>query len=343
VSLDVKSLFQRARGTAPVARLEDFGFAELRGGGSRVSIVPALGGKIAHLELGGRQWLWASDVLPYATPDETASYVETADTGGYDECFPTVGACKVPTWIRGFGGVQLPDHGELWSQAPTIDVRTAPEGQSATTTWMGRRMPYRFSRVVRVTPSGDVEFEYEVTNTGTDRVPFVWSAHPVLPLTSSTRIDLPAATRMHVYAQHEIALGVGATDLRWPMIRSAGRLLDMSNPFAVAKRYACKLFLEMREGRAAIVEDGVRLEVSFSVDEVPNFGLWINRSGWTPLKRGKPYSNIAFEPCIGAPDTLEEALGAWKSAHWLDAGKSRRWSLRWSAVAVQGESEDARS
>jgi galactose mutarotase-like enzyme len=326
------ALFGRSRSATAPPRLEDFGFAELRGGGSRVLIVPALGGKIAHLELGGRQWLWTSDVTPYRPPDESASYVESADTGGYDECFPTVAPCSVPTWIRGFGGAALPDHGELWSQVPEIDVRTSPEGQSAITTWTGRRMPYLFSREVRVTPTGEVELTYEATNTGDDRLPFIWSAHPVLPLTSGTRLDLPAATRMHVYAQHEIALGVGATDLRWPMIRSAGKLLDMSHPFAVAKRYACKLFLEMREGRAAVIEDGVRLEVSFDTRDVPNFGLWINRGGWTPFKRGKPYSNLAFEPCIGAPDTLEEALGAWKSAHWLDVGESRRWSLRWRAV-----------
>src|SRR6476620_11144729 len=98
----------------------------------------------------------------------------------------------------------------------------------------------------------------------------------------------------------------------------------------------------MREGRAAVIENGLRLEVAFKVDDVPNLGLWINRGGWTPLKR-KPTSNLAFQPCIGAPDTLEEALGAWKSAHWLDAGKSRRWLLRWRAVAEQSSTEDVRS
>src|SRR5689334_4133149 len=263
----VMPFFSRTRARA--GRLEEFGFAELRGGGSRVVIVPALGGKIAQLEMGGRQWLWTSDVIPYGVPDEHASYVETADSGGYDECFPTVGPCKVPTWVRGFGGVQLPDHGELWSQAPTIDVRTSPNGQRATTTWTGRLMPYRLTREVRVAPGGEVDIEYEATNTGADRIPFIWSSHPLFPLTSATRIDLPAATRFHVYAQHEIAVGVGATDLRWPMARSSGRLLDLSNPAAVAKRYACKLFLEMREGRAALIEDGVRLEVSFRIDEVP--------------------------------------------------------------------------
>jgi len=327
-------LFGRLRPALPTPRLEDFGFAELRGGGSRVLIVPALGGKIAQMELGGRQWLWTNDAIPYGAPDDTASYAETADTGGYDECFPTAGACKVPTWVRAFGGASLPDHGELWSQVPTIDVKTSPEGQLAITTWVGRRMPYRFVREVRVTPTGDVEMSYEARNTGTDRVPFIWAAHPLLPLTNETRIELPLATRMHVYTQQEIALGVGATDLRWPMARSSGKLLDLSYPFGVAKRYACKVFLEMREGRAAVIENGVRLEVTFDVAQVPNFGLWINRGGWTPFKRGKAYSNLGFEPCIGAPDTLEEALGAWKSAYWIEPGTSYRWSLRWRAASV---------
>ena len=331
-------LFGRLR-AAPPPRLEDFGFAELRGGGSRVVIVPALGGKIAHMELGGRQWLWTSDAVAYAVPDPAASYAETADSGGYDECFPTVAPCKVPTWVRTFGGSSLPDHGELWSQAPDIDVRTSPDGQSAVTTWHGRRMPYEFRREVRVTPTGDVEMVYEATNLSADRMPFIWSAPPVLPLTSSTRLELPQATRMHVYAQHEIALGAGATDLRWPMARSSGKLLDLSNPFGVAKRYACKLFLEMREGRAAVIEDGVRLEVTFDVAQVPHFGLWINRGGWTPVKGRKPDSNIAFGPAIGAPDTLDEALGAWKSAHWIEPRASYRWSLRWRGTPLPPSEE----
>ena len=337
------AIFGRSRAAAPPPRLEDFGFVELRGGGSRVVIVPALGGKIAQFELGGRQWLWANDAMPYAPPDENESFVETADTGGYDECFPTVAACKVPTWVKGFGGIELPDHGELWSQAPTIDVRTSPDGQSATTSWIGRRLPYRLTREVRVTPSGAVEIEYEATNMGTDRIPFIWSAQPVLPLTSVTRIEIANATRLHVYAQHEITLGLGATDLRWPMVRSQGRLLDLSRPSAVAKRYACKVFLEMREGRVAVIEDGLRLELTFAIDEIPHVGLWINHGGWSPFKRMKPYQNFTLQPCIGAPDTLEEALGAWKSAHWLDAGRSRRWSMRWRAAPEQPHAEDVKS
>src|SRR5688500_11562963 len=81
-----------------------------------------------------------------------------------------------------------------------------PAGPGAATSWGARRMPYRFTRGVRVPPTGDVECVYEATNTGADRVPFLWAPQPMLPLTSTTRLDLTPATRMHVYAQHEIAL-----------------------------------------------------------------------------------------------------------------------------------------
>jgi hypothetical protein len=67
-----------------------FGSAELRAGTTKVVIIPALGGKIASMEMAGREWLWTSDVISQQTPIDGASYVETADSGGYDECFPTV-------------------------------------------------------------------------------------------------------------------------------------------------------------------------------------------------------------------------------------------------------------
>ena len=39
-------------------------------------------------------------------------------------------------------------------------------------------------------------------------------------------------------------------------------------------------------------------------------------------------------------NNLEEALGAWKNEHCIDAGTSRRWSLRWRAVPVPPERAD---
>jgi galactose mutarotase-like enzyme len=334
------------RRAAPPA--PSFGAAELHGGGSRVSIIPALGGKIAAMELGGRQWLWTSDVIPHAEPTYGASYVETADSGGYDECFPTVGADTVPVTVTKFGGTQLPDHGELWATRPTIEVETLDGAQRATCVWRGTRLPYRFTRVVHVDGAGAVTMRYEVANDGKARLPFIWSAHPLLPLTPQTRLVLPEGTRVRVYAQHGIDLGGARAEHRWPRLTvERKKLVDFSRPDAVARHYACKLFLDFppTPGRvhAAVEEGGARLDVEFDVEQVPHFGLWLNRRGWTPFKKQglfgrtpRPYLNFAFEPCIGAPDTLSEALGpVWNAARWLEAGETKRWELVWRGAKAE--------
>ena len=95
-----------------------FGFIELQGGATRVRIVPALGGRIVSLVALGREWLWTNEALPAREPADGASYGETGDSGGYDECFPTVAACNIPNGVARFGGLALPDHGELWAQRP---------------------------------------------------------------------------------------------------------------------------------------------------------------------------------------------------------------------------------
>jgi hypothetical protein len=302
---------------------------DLAGGGTRLRVIPQLGGKIASMVMAGREWLWKSDVLPYRVPEDGTSYVRTADTGGYDECFPTVGACDVPIDVPHWAGLQLPDHGELWAHCPGIDTGTDAGGEWLTAHWTGRRMPYHFTRRVQVGADGVVRMRYAVRNTGHDHIPFIWSSHPLLPLTPETRILLPEGARTRVYAEHGIALGGPGAEHRWPLLGAGVRRIDLSRPDAVGAHYACKLFLDMPEGRAAVEEGDARLEVRFDVAEVPHFGLWLNRRGWTPFDGGAPYLNFAFEPCIGAPDTLSDALGGWKAAQWLEGGEERTWALEW--------------
>lgn len=317
--------------------------------GTRLAVLPALGGKIASLHLAGREWLWTSDVLPRVAPDEQlaadddASYVERADTGGYDECLPTVGATRIPDDVDGVGGIALPDHGELWSQ-PGVTESTTDDGLPALVThWQGRRLRYAFSRALAIEPDGAVRMRYTLTSQATVRLPFLWSSHPLLPLSADTRLELPVAARVRVWAEHGIALGGPGTQHRWPVLRvhddarGEGEVAlverDFTFPARDAAPYACKLFLDLPRAssavRLAIEQAGARLEVEVDPREVPHFGLWLNHGGWTPFAGGTPYRNLAFEPCIGAPDTLDAALGAWRSAAWLAPGETRRWTLRW--------------
>ena len=312
----------------------------LSAGGTSVGIVPALGGKIASMRLAGREWLWTSDVIApvpaseAVAADDDVSYVLTADTGGYDECFPTVGTCTVPAGVAGAGGVRLPDHGELWAQRPSVTVDRAGGRALAVVTWEGRRLPYAFVRDCEVHGDGRVELRYAATNRGAARLPFLWSAHPLLPLTPRTRLVLPDRARTRVYAEHGISLGGARSEHQWPFVEVGGVARSLARPAGVADAYACKLFLDLPAGasRLAVEEDDARLEVELDPGEVTHFGLWLNNRGWTPFAGGDPYCNFAFEPCIGAPDTLDDALGAWGAAAWLEPGETRRWALTWRGV-----------
>lgn len=327
--------FRRAA-RPPFPSAADLGYVELRGGGSRVVIIPALGGKIAELELAGRQWLWTSDVLPWSPPAPSSTYQESADTGGFDECFPTLGPCRVPGWVRRYGGVEFPDHGELWSQAPALEIETTEAGQCAVTTWQGARMPYRLTRLARVDTAGAVSLQYHVANDGDERLPFIWSPQPMLPMTPATELRLPDGAAMRVHVAHRIQLGDHKSQHQWPFVRAGGKVYDFVHPYHVAKQYACKLFLDMPEGqgRAVLREGSVQLEVAFDQSSVPQFGLWFNKRGWTTLRGEKPPLVLAFQPSVGAPDTLSDALGDWKRAQWLEPGEVRSWSLVWRGRTV---------
>ncbi len=60
-------------------------------------VAPTLGMKITNLRRRrGREWLWRNPAIPYAPGVPGSSYVETADSGGWDECFPTVLPSRIP-------------------------------------------------------------------------------------------------------------------------------------------------------------------------------------------------------------------------------------------------------
>ena len=287
------------------------------------------------MEMAGREWLWRNDRVPYRAPLDGASYGETADTGGYDECFPTVAPCHVPADVTVFGGLALPDHGELWAVRPAIEVSTPREGgATARTVWTGRRMPYQFTRTVRITSEGVVEMHYAVSNDGNARLPFIWSGQAMLPMTPKSRIILPAGLQVRVGAQHGIDVGGVGASHTWPRITAKERVIDLSVPEAAGRRYAVKLHAEAPDGGVAVEESGARLEVTFDPRQVPDLGIWINRKGWSGAAKRPAAMTIGLAPSIGAPDSLSDALGAgWNRAHWLERGETREWSLTWRGTA----------
>ena len=120
------SILQRLTGRrAATGRSPDApGEIELQASGARVVIVPALGGRITALDLGGRQWLAEGDA-----PEGTAEEARGGATG-WEECFPTVGAARLVSKHSGLA-IDLPALGEARTIRPETSISTLDGAPSA--------------------------------------------------------------------------------------------------------------------------------------------------------------------------------------------------------------------
>ncbi|HEX6106694.1 MAG TPA: hypothetical protein VFZ26_13995 [Gemmatimonadales bacterium] len=291
-----------------------------------VVAIPTIGMKLTNLRRRrGREWLWRSDQIPLAVPVPGSSYVETADSGGWDECFPTVGPSPIPGAPAGTPA--LPDHGELWSADWSSSVSEHAGGTTLSATAHGAVLPYDFHREVTLDRSEPVvRLGYRLRHTGSAPFPWIWSAHPLLTVQPGSVLELPTVSQVKLDAVH------GRDDLsRGDVVSWAGGIGGERDRFVFPQDggWAVKLFGDVgASGRMTLTDPrrGERLEMVVRPDRVPQVGVWINCGGWAPPGR-QPYYNLALEPCIGAPDRLEDAVREWGTAQTLGPGEERTWEV----------------
>lgn len=289
-------------------------------------VVPATGMKITNLRRPrGREWLWRNDQIPITIPGEDGSFVETGDSGGWDECFPTVAPSPIPGAPA--GTPQLPDHGELWSAHWTSAAFELAGNVTLTSSASGRLLPYTFDRELSLDAHEPVmRLRYRLANTGDSPWPWIWSAHPLLNVQPGTTLELPTMRQVRV----DSAVGVAALSpgeiVSWPeAFGGVGGIFT----FSEGGGSAVKVFGDVgSSGRMTVTDPrrGERLEMVVRQEQVPQVGLWINQRGWSPPGK-TPYYNLGLEPAIGAPDSLELAVRDWDMAQTLSPGEERRWSV----------------
>ena len=298
----------------------------LRSAELEVVAVPGIGMKLTNLRRrNGREWLWRSDQIPLAPGRPGASYVETADSGGWDECFPTVGPCPIPGAAP--GAKPLPDHGELWSSPWTSSVFDQPGGTTLSGATAGSIFPYEFHREITLDSHEPVvRFRYLLRHIGDAPFPWIWSSHPLLNVQPGSTLIVPGLRQVKIDAVH------GRQDIEpgrvaeWPAA-IGGDTARFTFPEGTG--WAAKLFGNLGPQGSMTLTDprrGEILEMTVNPAEVPQVGMWINCGGWAPPGR-TPYYNLALEPCIGAPDRLDVAAEDWGTAQILQPGEERIWSL----------------
>jgi hypothetical protein len=318
-------------------------YATLSAGSASVTLLPSLGGRVRDVTLGGRQWLWHNPDRAFSTADEDASLGQAVGTGGFDECFPTIAACKLPGWVEGAAGAKIAERGALWRQRCETVIGNGDFGNSAECNWTIEPLTFWFGRKISVRPDGSVAFEYAARNSGEARMPFLWAAHPVFPLTGETELILPQGAKTRVWMADGVELASGEAMHAWPRVRAGGKLVDVSRPASLGQKFACTLFVELPKSETSIIvrEGNAQVEMRVHGRELSHAGIWINRGVLAPTERKRPllrfrrprtYSTVTIGPCLGAPESLADALGDWETARWIEPGATARWAMNWRAV-----------
>jgi galactose mutarotase-like enzyme len=309
--------------------VDGFDAVEINTGLIALTLIPELGGKISSLRdlRTGREWLWRHPRMAYRRVPHGSSYVATADTGGWDECFPTVAPCAYtsPPWA----GAALQDHGELWSQPARLEIAEHADNIVLSTRWHGVALPYTFERTIALAAgAAHLRVEYQVSSDSDAPIQYIWSAHPLLAIEPGMRLLLPPAARFNRWATIPPDLLAQASGLSYPAVVSAGtRTFDLASLPDASAGIALKLWSDpLAEGWAALHARDGALVMRWDVARLPQVAFWMNLGAWA-ADGGAPYFNLGLEPCIGAQDSLAEAVEKHNRFETLPPHGSREWGL----------------
>ena len=299
----------------------------------KLLLLPQLGAKVVSLiyKPTGREFLFRVPQPDYRLPRWGEPFVHY-DTGGWDECFPTIAPCPYPEGV--WKGTPLPDHGALWS-IPWYYQLSLPEVRLAAKCMT---LPFLFRKRVRLEPEGKVRVVYEVENLCREPLIFLWAAHLLLHLTDDCEILLPPEVDyLRVNWSRSDRLGRVGERVNWPMARDReGKQAPLHTGFSPSAGYADKLFTPRLSVGAGGIWDrrtGESLVLRFPAHLVPFIGLWLCQGGY-PEDREPKHFTVGIEPCTGAPDSLEVAY-QWDEYSRVEARSHYHWWLE--LKIAQGE------
>lgn len=303
----------------------------LAAGDCSVTLLPRFGGKIASIQVKGRELL-QQPLAPIAPRTREMSF-DSGDASGWDECLPSVAACRVE--FSG-GEPEIPDHGDLW-RVEWEKSRDKGQGKRDNSLMLVGKcfsLPLELERTVSLEEDHRgyrLRLQYRLTNFGSAPAPWSWAAHPLFLAEEGDRIVLPESIRsLRVEGSGGGRLGKSGDTVSWPVARLAsGGETDLSVALAGDSGVGDKLFtgaLDAEENWCELVRPGagVRIRVSFDTAATPYLGLWVCYGGW-PEKDGPKQTCVAMEPATAPVDSLA-VPGPW--SRLLRPRESYLWRMR---------------
>jgi hypothetical protein len=235
--------------------------------------IPVLGGKMTRLtdRRTGREWLWRHPRMPYQQVPSTANYVAVADTGGWDECFPTVGGV-ITRWRRG-RGQPSPTMVNCGAKTPTVTWLVQDDAVVYTCVWEGLSLPYTFMRSIEIGTNASIDVLYRVKNHGDADLHWIWCAHPLVALQPDMALHTPAGTTfLHANQQGELV-----SDTPESIVLSDQRVLDLTYIPDVTSAMTAELYSDvLPSGWVALQASNGRLTMRWDSAEIPQLAVFIN-------------------------------------------------------------------
>ena len=297
--------------------IDGFEVIQLSSDALQVTVMPGLGAKIISLvhRATKREWMWKAPRTPQYVRLPTGSPFDQGPLAGADECLPTLAPCH-------WRGLDLTDHGEVWTEAWTLDEGELDRGHIVTSLRLPIS-PLCFKREL-VIEGPQVHLSYTLENLSNEPFEYIWAFHPMMTLESGDRIVLPPDVKQvrTDACFGDCPLGRQGDTWDWPRPDST---IDLSRLDLGGEGRAVKLYTQpLSEGHAAIWNEktGEQLTFEFDTREINTLGIWINRDGFGGFR------HVALEPTNGAPDALDVAVRDWKRFSRLDPAESRHWDFR---------------
>ena len=114
--------------------------------------------------------------------------------------------------------------------------------------------------------------------------------------------------------------------LRFPLRLGGYDLTRLPGPSAAVALKLWSAPLGAGQGWAALQASDGALNMRWDPALLPQVGFWMNLGAWSG-DGGAPYYNLGLEPCLGAQDSLAEAVARHQLFGELPPGGTRAWWL----------------
>lgn len=261
----------------------------------RAEFIPAPGGKLASFinKETEYEYLLQRCNESYRNQPFGGNFVE-GECSGYDDMFPTIDKCNYENipWQ----GVEMVDHGEVWSLPWEFEV----DSHSLHLSVEGINFPYKIEKHIYFIAPNSLRIDYTLTNYSSYDFEFLWAGHIMLNIEKGTKVEVPKGCAQIVSVLSNGKRSFGEVN-NWPFLNdSQGKNyradIARSKETKGFEKYYFKDKLESGWCVLKYPETKNILKISFSTDVIPYLGILMNEGGWDNLY------NIIIEPCTVSYD-----------------------------------------